>query len=288
MTAPSASAGPRLLGPADVRLLASRLALRPTKKRGQNFVTDPNTVRRIVSTAGVLPGESVLEVGPGLGSLTLGLLAAGGVVTAVEIDDGLAAALGQTVAEYAPAQAAALTVVRADAMRTRVDSAPTALVANLPYNVAVPVLLHLWEVQPSLRRALVMVQLEVAKRLVAGPGSRVYGVPSVKLSWYASARLAGVIGRSVFWPAPHVDSALVAMERRDPPVTTVDRERVFEVVDAGFGQRRKMLRSSLAALASPRSAEQVLLAAGVAPTERAERLTIEDFGRIAGHLAAAT
>jgi 16S rRNA (adenine1518-N6/adenine1519-N6)-dimethyltransferase len=133
-----------------------------------------------------------------------------------------------------------------------------------------------------------MVQLEVAKRLVAGPGSRVYGVPSVKLSWYASARLAGVIGRSVFWPAPHVDSALVAMERRDPPVTTVDRERVFEVVDAGFGQRRKMLRSSLAALASPRSAEQVLLAAGVAPTERAERLTIEDFGRIAGHLAAAT
>jgi 16S rRNA (adenine1518-N6/adenine1519-N6)-dimethyltransferase len=276
------------LGPADVRLLASRLALRPTKKRGQNFVTDPNTVRRIVSTAGVLPGESVLEVGPGLGSLTLGLLAAGGVVTAVEIDDGLAAALGQTVAEYAPAQAAALTVVRADAMRTRVDSAPTALVANLPYNVAVPVLLHLWEVQPSLRRALVMVQLEVAKRLVAGPGSRVYGVPSVKLSWYASARLAGVIGRSVFWPAPHVDSALVAMERRDPPVTTVDRERVFEVVDAGFGQRRKMLRSSLAALASPRSAEQVLLAAEVAPTERAERLTIEDFGRIAGHLAAAT
>ncbi|MDX6296750.1 MAG: rRNA (adenine1518-N6/adenine1519-N6)-dimethyltransferase [Nocardioidaceae bacterium] len=288
MTAPSASAGPRLLGPADVRLLASRLALRPTKKRGQNFVTDPNTVRRIVSTAGVLPGESVLEVGPGLGSLTLGLLAAGGVVTAVEIDDGLAAALGQTVAEYAPAQAAALTVVRADAMRTRVDSAPTALVANLPYNVAVPVLLHLWEVQPSLRRALVMVQLEVAKRLAAGPGSRVYGVPSVKLAWYASARLAGVIGRSVFWPAPHVDSALVAMERRDPPVTTVDRERVFEVVDAGFGQRRKMLRSSLAALASPRSAEQVLLAAGVAPTERAERLTIEDFGRIAGHLAAAT
>jgi len=197
VTAPSASAGPRLLGPADVRLLASRLALRPTKKRGQNFVTDPNTVRRIVSTAGVLPGESVLEVGPGLGSLTLGLLAAGGVVTAVEIDDGLAAALGQTVAEYAPAQAAALTVVRADAMRSRVDSAPTALVANLPYNVAVPVLLHLWEVQPSLRRALVMVQLEVAKRLVAGPGSRVYGVPSVKLSWYASARLAGVIGRSV-------------------------------------------------------------------------------------------
>ena len=288
MTAPSASAGPRLLGPADVRLLASRLALRPTKKRGQTFVTDPNTVRRIVATAGVRPGESVLEVGPGLGSLTLGLLAAGAVVTAVEIDDGLAAALGQTVAEYAPAQAESLTVVRADAMRTQVDSAPTALVANLPYNVAVPVLLHLWEVQPSLRRALVMVQLEVAKRLAAGPGSRVYGVPSVKLAWYASARLAGIIGRSVFWPTPHVDSALVAMQRRDPPVTTVDRERVFEVVDAAFGQRRKMLRSSLAALASPRSAEQVLLAAGVAPTERAERLTIEDFGRIAGRLSAAT
>ena len=288
MTTPSASAGPRLLGSADVRLLADRFGIRPTKRRGQNFVIDPNTVRRIVSTAGIAPGESVIEVGPGLGSLTLGLLAAGAAVTAVEIDGRLAAGLPDTVAEYAPAQLAALTVVHGDALDSRIETAPTALVANLPYNVAVPVLLHLWETLPSLRRCLVMVQLEVADRLAASPGSRVYGVPSAKAAWYGDVRKAGQVGRAVFWPAPHVDSALVAMERRSPPASSAGRERVFEVVDAAFGQRRKMLRSSLADLAAPRRAADVLRAAGVDPTARAERLAIGDFASIADALASGT
>ncbi len=288
MTTPSASAGPRLLGSADVRLLADRFGIRPTKRQGQNFVIDPNTVRRIVSAARVTPGESVIEVGPGLGSLTLGLLAAGAAVTAVEIDGRLAAGLRDTVADYAPAQVAALTVVHGDVLGSRIESAPTALVANLPYNVAVPVLLHLWETLPSLRRCLVMVQLEVADRLAASPGSRVYGVPSVKAAWYGDVRTAGQVGRAVFWPAPHVDSALVAMERREPPTSSAGRERVFEVVDAAFGQRRKMLRSSLAALTAPHRAADVLRAAGVDPTARAERLTIGDFANIADALASGT
>jgi 16S rRNA (adenine1518-N6/adenine1519-N6)-dimethyltransferase len=278
----------RLLGPADVRLLADRLGIRPAKQRGQNFVIDPNTVRRIVATADVGAGEQVLEVGPGLGSLTLGLLGAGAVVTAVEIDHALASGLPDTVAEYAPERAGSLTVVDGDALRVELSGEPTALVANLPYNVAVPVLLHLWESVPSLRRALVMVQLEVAERLAAGPGSRVYGVPSVKAAWYSDVRKAGNIGRTVFWPAPNVDSALLLMTRRDPPTTTVDREQVFEVVDAAFGQRRKMLRSSLAPLAPEGAAEQALVAAGVDPTTRAERLTVGEFARIAESLAAAT
>ncbi len=286
MTAPSASAGPRLLGPADVRLLAHRLGVTPTKQRGQNFVIDANTVRRVVAAAGVADGEQVLEVGPGLGSLTLGLLSAGARVEAVEVDAVLAAGLSETVGEYAPAQLGALTVVAGDAMVAPIGSAPTALVANLPYNVAVPVLLHLWATVPTLRRALVMVQLEVADRLAAGPGSRVYGVPSVKLAWFASVRKVGHVGRTVFWPTPRVDSALVAMERCDPPASTSTRERVFEVVDAAFGQRRKMVRSSLAALAAPRAAGELLAAADVDATARAERLTIADFARIADSLAA--
>jgi len=277
-----------LLGPADVRLLADRLGVRPSKRRGQNFVIDPNTVRRIVAVAGIQPGDAVLEVGSGLGSLTLGLLGTGADVTAVEIDAALAGGLRATVAEYAPSHEGHLSVVHDNAMRVRLDSAPTVLVANLPYNVAVPVLLHLWESQPALRRALVMVQLEVAERLTAPPGSRVYGVPSVKAAWYAAVRLAGHIGRQVFWPAPNVDSALVAMERRDPPVALVGRERVFEVVDVAFGQRRKMLRSSLSGLAPPGAAESALVSAGIDPTERPERLTAADFARIADALAAAT
>ena len=276
----------RLLGPAEVRALATRLQLRPTKQRGQNFVIDPNTVRRIVRVAEVGPRDVVVEVGPGLGSLTLGLLAVVDRVVAVEIDPLLAQALPQTVAERAPGRADRLTVVEADALTaTAADlpgPAPTALVANLPYNVAVPVLLHLLEVLPSLATALVMVQAEVADRLAADPGSRTYGVPSVKARWYADVRRAGPVGRSVFWPAPNVDSGLVALRRREPPSTSASRAEVFAVVDAAFGQRRKTLRAALAGWAgSPAAAEAVLRRAGVDPSARGEQLTVADFARIA-------
>ncbi|MDQ4113472.1 MAG: 16S rRNA (adenine(1518)-N(6)/adenine(1519)-N(6))-dimethyltransferase RsmA, partial [Actinomycetota bacterium] len=227
---------PRLLGPAEVRSLASELDLRPTKQRGQNFVIDANTVRRIVRESGVTADDVVVEVGPGLGSLTLAILETGARVTAIEIDEVLAQRLPRTIQEYAPDQADAFSLLRADALR--VDSVPgpppTALVANLPYNVSVPVLLHLMSLLPSLRHGLVMVQAEVADRLAAKPGSKVYGVPSVKAAWYAEVRRAGVIGRNVFWPAPNVDSGLVYWRHREPPSTTVSREEVFAVVDAAF------------------------------------------------------
>ncbi len=276
----------RLLGPAEVRALAAGLQLRPTKQRGQNFVIDPNTVRRIVRVAEVGPRDVVVEVGPGLGSLTLGLLAVVDRVVAVEIDPLLAQALPHTVADRAPGRAHRLTVVEADALTvTAADlpgPAPTALVANLPYNVAVPVLLHLLEVLPSLATALVMVQAEVADRLAAEPGSRTYGVPSVKARWYADVRRAGPVGRSVFWPAPNVDSGLVALRRREPPSTSASRAEVFAVVDAAFGQRRKTLRAALAGWAgSPAAAEAVLRRAGVDPSARGEQLTVADFARIA-------
>src|SRR6476660_522145 len=221
------SAGPRLLGPADVRALAAELDVRPTKQRGQNFVIDANTVRRIVRTSGVGPDDVVVEVGPGLGSLTLALLETGARVVAVEVSPVLAAALPATVASYAPDQADRCQVVEADALRlTEVPGPPpTALVANLPYNVSVPVLLHLMMLLPSLRHGLVMVQAEVADRLAAPPGSRTYGVPSVKAAWFADVRRAGAVGRNVFWPAPHVDSGLVAFTRREPPPG--DRAAVF-------------------------------------------------------------
>lgn len=275
-----------LLGPTDVRDLAERLGIRPTKAWGQNFVVDPGTVQRIVRTAGVSPREAVVEVGPGLGSLTLGLLDAGARVTAVEIDPVLARRLPATVAERLPAAAERLTVLPADALAvTELPEPPTALVANLPYNVAVPVLLTFLERFESLRRALVMVQAEVADRIVAPPGSRTYGVPSAKTAWYADARRAGSIGRAVFWPVPRVDSALVALERRDPPVTTASRRAVFDVVDAAFAQRRKTLRAALAPLAgSPAAAAEALAAAGVDPTLRGEVVGIEDFARVAEHL----
>jgi 16S rRNA (adenine1518-N6/adenine1519-N6)-dimethyltransferase len=278
------SAGPRLLGPADVRLLAERHDIRPTKQRGQNFVIDANTVRRIVAAAGVGADDRVLEIGPGLGSLTLGLLADSASVVAVEVDERLAAGLPDTVREFAPEQADRLDVVVADAMA--VDELPgrppTALVANLPYNVAVPVLLHLLERFDSIERVLVMVQLEVAERLAAEPGSRVYGVPSVKAAWYADVRRAGVIGRNVFWPAPNVDSGLVAMTRREPPPSRVGRARVFEVVDAAFAQRRKMLRSALSGLVgSSAAAAERISAAGLDPTARGELLTVAEFARLA-------
>jgi 16S rRNA (adenine1518-N6/adenine1519-N6)-dimethyltransferase len=273
-----------LLGAADVRELAERVGLRPTKSWGQNFVIDANTVRKIVRQAGVGPADVVVEVGPGLGSLTLALLHTADRVTAIEIDPALAEQLPKTVAEFAPERADRLTVVQQDALRVTElpDPQPTALVANLPYNVAVPVVLHLLESLPSLERVLVMVQLEVAERLAASPGGRVYGVPSVKAAWYADVSPAGRIGRSVFWPAPKVDSGLVRMLRRDPPTTTAERREVFAVIDAAFAQRRKTLRAALARWAgTPAEAERVLRRAGVDPGERGERLTVDQFAAIA-------
>ena len=280
------SAGPRLLGPAEVRSLAAALDLRPTKQRGQNFVIDPNTVRRIVRASGVGPDDVVLEVGPGLGSLTLGLLGAAERVVAVEIDPVLAAALPATIAAHAPeaAERGRFALVHADALRvTQLPGPPpTALVANLPYNVAVPVLLHMLERFPSLERVLVMVQAEVADRLAAEPGGRVYGVPSVKARWYAEVRRAGSIGRTVFWPAPHVDSGLVALERREPPTTRASRKEVFAVVDAAFAQRRKTLRAALSGWAgSADRAERILRRAGVDPGARGEALAVEQYAAIA-------
>lgn len=277
-----------LLGPAEVRRLAAALGIRPTKQRGQNFVIDPNTVRRIVRAAEVGPDDVVVEVGPGLGSLTLALLPEVARVVAIEIDPVLAGALPGTVGERAPELAGRLEMVTADALTVTSlpGPAPTAVVANLPYNVAVPVLLHLLATFPSVRRVLVMVQAEVAERLAAAPGSRSYGVPSVKARWYCEVRRAGSIGRSVFWPAPNVDSGLVALVRRPPPASTATRDQVFAVVDAAFAQRRKMLRSALAGLAgSPAAAEQALRAAEVDPRARGESLSVEQYARIAESLA---
>jgi 16S rRNA (adenine1518-N6/adenine1519-N6)-dimethyltransferase len=282
--ADTTSAGPRLLGPAEVRSLAAAVDIRPTKQRGQNFVIDPNTVRRIVRESGITPDDVVVEVGPGLGSLTLALLAVARRVVAIEVDPVLAEALPGTIATYAPGQAAHCEVLLADAMRVEEvpGPPPTALVANLPYNVSVPVLLHLLQLLPSLEHGLVMVQSEVADRLSARPGSKVYGVPSVKAAWYADVRRAGAIGRNVFWPAPNVDSGLVAWTRREPPATTATREQVFAVVDAAFAQRRKTLRSTLKNLAgSAEAAEAALAHAGVDPMARGEAIGVAEFARIA-------
>jgi 16S rRNA (adenine1518-N6/adenine1519-N6)-dimethyltransferase len=279
-----------LLGPADIRSLAARLGVRPTKTLGQNFVHDPNTVRRIVRAASLEPSDVALEVGPGLGSLTLALLPFAAHVHAVELDPVLAGALPSTVAERAPSLAGRLTVHSGDAMRVTGSDlvpAPTALVANLPYNVAVPVVLHLLATLPTLTSGLVMVQKEVADRLTAGPGSRTYGIPTAKLAWYADARPAGRVPPAVFWPVPNVESGLVRFVRRDPPPG--ERERTFAVIDAAFAQRRKMLRSALAGWAGgPAEAEKVLVAAGVDPGLRGEALTIAQFAAIAAVATAAT
>ena len=271
-----------------MRALAAALDLRPTKQRGQNFVIDANTVRRIVRASGVGDDDCVLEVGPGLGSLTLGLLEQGSAVVAVELDERLADALPGTLRSFGGGRAGSASVVQADALtigRDEVSSwpvLPTAMVANLPYNVSVPVLLHLLQLLPSIRRGLVMVQAEVADRLAAAPGSRTYGIPSVKAAWYADVRPAGRVGRTVFWPAPNVDSGLVSWVRRDPPATTATREQVFEVVDAAFAQRRKMLRSALAGLVgSASAAAAVLRSAGVPDDARGEQLDVGAFAAVA-------
>ena len=271
-----------LLGAVDVRELAARLDVTPTKKLGQNFVTDPNTIRRIVVAAKLSGSETVVEIGPGLGSLTLGLLEVAKKVIAVEIDPKMAAELESTIAKRAPGTD--FTLVRDDALRVEALPAnPDALVANLPYNISVPVLLHFLEHFPTIQTGLVLVQAEVAHRLAAEPGSKIYGIPSVKLAWYADSALAGNVGRNIFWPAPNVDSALVYFSKRAVPLGDEQlRIATFDVADAAFGQRRKTLRQALATWAgSPADAERILISAGVSPQARGEELDVHQFVAIA-------
>ncbi len=273
-----------LLGPTQIRELATRLGVRPTKQWGQNFVVDHNTVRKIVRLAAVGRDDVVVEVGPGLGSLTLALLPVVRHVTAIEVDPRLAEALEQTVARLQPEHLDRLRPVAGDALTVTSlpKPRPTALVANLPYNISVPVVLSFLEHFPSIERVLVMVQLEVAERLAAAPGGKIYGVPSLKAAWYADVELVGRVGRNVFWPAPNVDSGLVSLVRREPPETTATREEVFRCIDAAFLQRRKSLRQALAGWAgSAAAAEAALTAAGIDPKARGEQLGIADFARIA-------
>lgn len=282
----------KLLTSNDIRELCAQLNIRPTKTLGQNFVNDPGTVRKIVRNAGVQAGEQVLEIGPGLGSLTLALLEAGAQVSAVEIDPPLAQALPTTAQARFPE--AKLQVFTADALTITgpesIDgAAPTRLVANLPYNVAVPIVLTVLEKLPSIQTVLVMVQAEVADRLAATPGNKIYGVPSAKVAWYASARRTLTIGRNVFYPVPNVDSALVKIERRPHPDTAATREQVFAVIDAAFAQRRKTLRQALAGLAgSAGAAQEALERAGVSPTARGETLDIDQFAAVAQQLNTAS
>lgn len=279
---------PKLLGPVEIRQLAEKLDVTPTKKLGQNFLHDPNTIRRIVATADLQRDDRVVEVGPGLGSLTLGLLEAVEDLTVVEIDPRLAAQLPDTIAERAPEQAGNLRLIEKDALRIAPGELgePTALVANLPYNVAVPVLLHLLELYPTIRRVLVMVQLEVAERLAAKPGNKVYGVPSVKASFYGTVRQAGTIGKNVFWPAPNIESGLVRIDCFEDapwPIDDATRKAVFPLVDAAFAQRRKTLRAALSGhFGGGPAAEEALVAAGIDPRLRGEKLAVEDFVRLAG------
>ena len=273
-----------LLGPREIREIAARLELRPTKTLGQNFVVDANTVRRIVRLAQVDAADVVLEVGPGLGSLTLGLAGVADRVIAVEVDPVLARALPDTIARQLPDKSDRVTVIEADALRLTelADPQPTTLVANLPYNIAVPVLLHILATFPTVRSALVMVQLEVASRLAAEPGSKVYGIPSVKARWYGEVRSVGRVGPQVFWPAPRVDSGLVSLVRGRPRDAAVSRAEVFAVIDAAFSQRRKTLRAALARWAgSAQEAAAVLAEAGIESRLRGESLTVEDYVRIA-------
>lgn len=274
-----------LLGAAEIRRLAADLDVTPTKKLGQNFVVDANTVRKIVQAARVTASDRVVEIGPGLGSLTLAILETGASVVAVEIDHRLAERLPATAAAHDVPEGR-LTVIDADALRVdELPGEPTVLVANLPYNVSVPVLLHFLETFPYLRRGVVMVQAEVGERLAAPPGSKIYGAPSVKAAWYGSWRLAGTVSRQVFWPVPNVDSVLVGFDRDAAPRGTEEqRLRTFRIVDAAFQQRRKMLRQALSGVLGGTAAEAstVLERAGVDPTLRGEQLTVGDYARIAG------
>lgn len=270
-----------LLGPAEIRDLAELLDVTPTKKLGQNFVIDANTVRKIVKVAQVQTGDVVVEIGPGLGSLSLGIVEADASLVAVEIDRRLASQLPITFAELAPE--ASLTVIAEDAMKVlELPGSPSRLVANLPYNVSVPVLLHFLEHFPSIASGVVMVQAEVGHRLAAAPGSKIYGAPSAKAAWYGSWRLAGTVSRQVFWPVPNVDSVLVGFERHEEPGDEALRVKTFAVIDGAFGQRRKMLRQALAGYAGS-SAEAIALLekAGIDPTLRGEQLGITDFVSIA-------
>ena len=270
-----------LLGAGEIRSLAAELYLRPTKKLGQNFVIDPNTIRKIVAAAQLSSSDKVVEIGPGLGSLTLGLLEKVDHLIAIEFDEKLAGRLGVTLKQKAPEKHCQ--IVQADAMNvTELNFEPDALVANLPYNISVPVILHFLENFPSISKVLVLVQAEVAARLVAGPGSKTYGSPSAKLAWYGKATSAGVVSRSIFWPVPNVDSALVYFEKRSTPLETSLRPEVFRVIDGAFAQRRKTLRQALSAWAgSPDRAEQVLVRAGVSPQARGEDLNIDEFIEVA-------
>lgn len=273
------------LGAGEIRKLADKLGLRPSKSLGQNFVIDGNTCRRIVRASEVTAHDVVLEIGPGLGSLTIALLDIAREVVAVEIDSRLAEQLPETISAHIPEKAANLHVINSDALAiTEITPLPNQLVANLPYNVSVPVLLHILEVFPSIRRGIVMVQAEVAERLAAHPGSKEYGVPSVKLRWWADAQVAGAISREVFWPAPRVDSLLLSFTRREPESNRGEELRLqtFALIDTAFAQRRKMLRSSLGSyLGTSASASERLIGWGIDPTARAENLTLEDFIRIA-------
>ena len=272
----------KLLGPAEIRDLAELLDVTPTKKLGQNFVIDANTVRKIVKVAHVEAGDSVVEIGPGLGSLSLGIVEAGASLVAVEIDGRLAAQLPATFTQMAPD--AKLTVIHEDAMKImELPDEPTRLVANLPYNVSVPVLLHFLEHFPSIRSGVVMVQAEVGHRLAAEPGSKVYGGPSAKAAWYGAWRIAGTVSRQVFWPVPNVDSVLVGFERdTEEPGDEALRRRTFDIIDAAFGQRRKMLRQALSELCgSSAQATELLESAGIEPTLRGEQLGIAEFVSIA-------
>lgn len=277
-----------LLGPVEVRELAERLDVSPTKKLGQNFVIDPNTVRKIVRLAGVEAGDLVIEIGPGLGSLTLGITEIGADVTAIEIDSRLAAELPNTIRAMQPDAAERFRVIHTDALDlssehlATLPGQPTALVANLPYNVSVPILMHLLELIPGLTRGLVMVQAEVGYRIAAGPGSKEYGSPSAKAAWYGEWGIAGTVSRRVFWPVPGVDSVLVSYAKRAEPIgTEAERQRTFAIVNAAFAQRRKMVRQALQPVLGADHAVEIIEAAGIDPTARAEQLHINDFLAIA-------
>lgn len=272
-----------LLGAAQIRQLAAQLDIKPTKKLGQNFVIDPNTVSRIANEAKLNSQDVVLEVGPGLGSLTLAMLPKVKNVVAVEVDPRLASQLPATVEKYVPEFADRLVVINDDAMQIKsLPLAPTKLVANLPYNISVPVVLHLLETFESITEVLVMVQLEVAQRMAASAGSKIYGVPSVKIAWFGNAQLAGNVGRNVFWPAPNVDSGLVRITRAKERGSIELREKLFQIVDAAFGQRRKTLRSSLSSVfGSSANVDQVLAKANVDSSLRGEQLHLADFMKIA-------